>query len=70
MGEYPVGASHTTARVVDALLEVDDAGVSELARELGSKELSTITCRRWSDSASSARVTVAIGSDWHCLTPA
>ncbi|MFC7095753.1 IclR family transcriptional regulator [Halobaculum marinum] len=35
MGEYPVGASHTTARVVDALLEVDDAGVSELARELG-----------------------------------
>ena len=34
MSEYPVGATHTTARVVEALLEVDDAGVTELAREL------------------------------------
>lgn len=32
--EYPVGATRTTARIVEALLHVDDAGVTELATEL------------------------------------
>jgi DNA-binding IclR family transcriptional regulator len=35
VSEYPVGATRTTARVVEALLEVSEAGVTELATELG-----------------------------------
>jgi DNA-binding IclR family transcriptional regulator len=34
MVEYPVGTIHTTARIVDALSSVPDAGVTELAEEL------------------------------------
>lgn len=34
MTEYPVGATHTTARIVEALSAVEDAGVTELADEL------------------------------------
>ncbi|RLM54085.1 IclR family transcriptional regulator [Halobellus sp. Atlit-31R] len=34
MTEYPVGATHTTARIVSALAGGREAGVTELAREL------------------------------------
>jgi DNA-binding IclR family transcriptional regulator len=35
MSDYPVGATHTTARIVQALVPVTDAGVTELADEVG-----------------------------------
>jgi DNA-binding IclR family transcriptional regulator len=35
MSDYPVGATHTTARIVHALVPVADAGVTELADEVG-----------------------------------
>ena len=35
MSDYPVGATHTTARIVHALVPVEDAGVTELAEEVG-----------------------------------
>jgi DNA-binding IclR family transcriptional regulator len=35
MSDYPVGATHTTARIVHALVPVTDAGVTELADEVG-----------------------------------
>ncbi|MFC5368789.1 IclR family transcriptional regulator [Salinirubrum litoreum] len=35
MSDYPVGATHTTARIVHALVPVEDAGVTELADEVG-----------------------------------
>jgi DNA-binding IclR family transcriptional regulator len=35
MSDYPVGATRTTARIVHALVPVADAGVTELAEEVG-----------------------------------
>ena len=35
MSDYPVGATRTTARIVQALVPVTDAGVTELAEEVG-----------------------------------
>jgi DNA-binding IclR family transcriptional regulator len=35
MSDYPVGATHTSARIVHALVPVADAGVTELAEAVG-----------------------------------